>query len=531
MMQGPSIREEVLDAVRSTMTGMGGTSIRAPFPEYRDRPIEFFREKLGIEVLTHEQIEIVFRVLEERETNVAGSISFGKTFVAALLALWWIYCVGGRVITTAPRDSQVILIWEEIYEVWHRNRWRIGGLCLTHSFKINGRTVAYGYVAKRTAQESFGGRHDPLLFAIIDEASGMGQTEDDGIVANLTDWQNRLLRIGNPLAAGTVFHKACQKKHIKIPVWNHPNVRWAYGPNKLLLADIRAKIVDQESGRILPRQTWPRELQELAGTIPGGPSVESIEERRQERSRGPGSGWWISRHDAEFPEEHKQALIHRKWFDAARARYDEDPGFWKQEAKSHQCVFGVDVGDGGDPHAIARRRGPVIQSVELIPTDPKELNLVWIKNEVRRRLKSVHGSKANYDAIGIGSGPRQELVDKGYDVWDIKAGDPATDPEMYYNTKAERFWELRLAFEAGEIAIAPLSEEVEELLREELATIRYGYTPKGQIRIEPKKETKKRLGGQSYNLADSLMLTEEVSLPEDEEGYYSEEVYEGGFAF
>ena len=83
--------------------------------------------------------------------------------------------------------------------------------------------------------------------------------------------------------------------------------------------------------------------------------------------------------------------------------------------------------------------------------------------------------------------------------------------------------------EAGDIALAPLGQEIEDLLRDELSAIRYDYAPKGQIRIEPKEKTKARLGGESYNLADALMLTQDVPLPEDEEGYYDDEVYEGGF--
>lgn len=529
MTQGSAVRQAAADVFRSVVEGAGGETIRAPFPEYADHPFEFFEEKLGVRYLTNEQIEIVLHVMEERETNVAGSISFGKTFVAALLLLWWVYCVGGRVITTAPRDSQVALIWEEVQSIWARNAWRLGGQCLDRSLKLGGRKRAYGYVASRTAKEGFGGRHDPFLMAIVDEASGMGETEEDGIVANLTDYRNRLLRTGNPLAGGTVFHKACQRSHIKIPIWTHPNVSWAYGPDKKLLPEVAAKITEGDCGKVIRREDWPEEFQRLGGRIPGGPSVESIEERRAEKGRGPGSGWWLSRHDAEFPEEHKQALVHRAWFDAARARYDENPVFWKERAMGSQCVFGVDVGDGGDPHAIAKRRGKVVQQVDLIPTEKGELNLVWIKDELRQRIRSTLGSKANYDAIGIGSGPGQELVNEGFDVWDVKVGETSSDPDMYANTKAERFWLLRLDFEAGDIAMAPLGQEIEDLLRDELAAIRYDYAPKGQIRIEPKEKTKARLGGESYNLADALMLTQDVPLPEDEEGYFDEEIYEGGF--
>jgi len=530
---GAGVGEAVLDVFRSVIEGAGGETIRAPFPEYAERPVDFARDKLGVSYLTDEQIEISLSVQENRETNVRAGVSVGKTFVGAILLLWWVYCVGGRVITTAPRDGQVVLIWEEVYNLWHRNQWRLGGECLTHSFKLGNRVRAYGFVAARYAEEGFGGRHDPSLMAIIDEASGMGQIAEDGITANLTDYRNRLLRIGNPLAGGAVFQKACERRSIKVPIWTHPNVSWAYhGSGDLqgvMREEVAARIMDSESGELLLRSDWPEDYQKLADRVPGGPSPEVIEDRRRDRLRGPGTSWWTARHNADFPEDAQNALVPQSWFNAARIRYDESPGQWEGRAKQSTAVFGVDVGDGGDPHAIADRRGPVLKALDLIPTVGDRRDLVRIKAEVERRLTSIPGSVAQFDRIGVGSGPQQELAAKGLAAIPINVGETAIDSEMFANDKAERFWALRLAFQEGAIAIAPLEPAIEDRLREELSAIRYEHTTKGQVRIEAKNKTKKRLGGESYNCADALALTEEIMEAPEPEGWDHVEIHEEGF--
>jgi len=537
-----TVRERAVEAFCGVLLEMGAEFMETPFPDYADDPVGFAREKLGVALLTPEQVDMLESVVHNRETNVAAAVGVGKTFVAALVLLWWVYSRGGRAITTAPVEAQVDLVWNEIRELHGRNRWRLGGgECLLRSLKFGDRVRAYGFVAREYRKESFGGRHDPYLLAIIDEASGVSLMVEEGITANLTYHTNRLLRIGNPLATGCPFHAACETNGmIRVPIWTHPNVSWAYvWETGEMMEEVLPDIWDEEKGRPRPVVEWPEEYRRLGLTVPGGPSVEWIEEKRRDRRWGPGTPYWASRLDAEFPEDVERALVPRSWFRAARARYDEQPGWWDSRAAKHLWTIGVDVGDGGDPHAVVARQGPVIYRVRAIPTLGDRKDLVRLEAEIKRELRQAGGGATAYvDRIGIGSGPQQHLAKEGQRVFGVnfggkssgaEAGGASSDGDLFLNARAEYFWTLRTDFRDETIAIAPLPADIEEMLAQELEAIRWDETPRGQIRIEPKDRIKKRLGGRSTNLADALALTATPPRPEEQPGYYHEEVIEGGF--
>jgi hypothetical protein len=515
---------------------MGGESIAAPFPEYADDPVGFMQDQLGVKRLTVEQLAMILGVQEDRVTNVRAAVALGKTFGAALLCLWWAYCVGGRFITTAPRASQVDLIWGEIKDLHERNKWRLGGICLTRSLKIGGRVRGKGFVASPYAKEGFGGRHDPFLLAVIDEASGVEQNAEDGITANVTEWTNRLLRIGNALSVGTPYWRACQKKSLKIPVWTHPNVAWAYTHSELKPAV--AKRILNKQGEVLDRREWPEAYRKKAASIPGGPSVEWIEELRVDDLRGPGTAYWTARVDAEFPEDTERALVPRSWFELARNRYELDPEGWDKKAMRFPLVYGIDVGDGGDPHAIVAVRGPVLYSARNIATIGDDGDLVRIRKEATRLLGERPGNaplpnRVHFDRTGVGSGPYEEMLqdEAGYNVYGYHFGGGATEDkkELFLNQRAQRYWMVRRGIETGKFAIARLDPREEEGLKEELAAIKYERMPNGKIKIELKDLTKKRLNGRSPNLGDAYALAQDLPMPEDADGFFEEEVTEGGF--
>jgi hypothetical protein len=75
----------------------------------------------------------------------------------------------------------------------------------------------------------------------------------------------------------------------------------------------------------------------------------------------------------------------------------------------------------------------------------------------------------------------------------------AKDRERYSNAKAERFWNLRSRFLAGEV-----SGLIDEMLAE-LAAITWLIGTRGEIAIEGKSDVKAALG-HSPDLAEALML-------------------------
>lgn len=510
-----SVRSEVADLFVSILEGAAGT--QAPFPDYADNPIGFIREVLGVRYLTPEQETICESVVHRPATNVQAAAGVGKSFLLACLALWWVFARGGLCFTTAPRLAQVKdILWMEVADLYDANAWKLGGSRTILTVTLSPKARAWGFTATQYSEESYGGRHAKDLLAIIDEASGITQTVDDGVVACLAYHKNRVVRSGNPLTPGTPFESACIRRGtIQIDVFSHPNVSWAYDreTGELLPKVAKAIMEPDDLGRLQPkpRSEWPERCQR-DDPIAGAVSIEWIEDLRLSRQRGPGTAYWEARIWGRFPTEAAGALVPRKWFDTARARYDENPQYWDDRAKAHAFVHGMDVGDGVDPHALVGRKGPVIYYAELHPTYGDRQDNTRAIGLMVGKLKEHPGSWGRVDRVGVGSGVLSSLLTNEYPVEGVGWGrDDVVDGAMFLNQRAELFWQIRLAFEHGDWVIAPLPPDVEAELREELATIRYLYTAEGKVKIEAKETIRKRLRGRSTDVADALACTVEVS--------------------
>jgi hypothetical protein len=91
-------------------------------------------------------------------------------------------------------------------------------------------------------------------------------------------------------------------------------------------------------------------------------------------------------------------------------------------------------------------------------------------------------------------------------IYGVNVGEAARDSEKFANKRAELYWGLRERFRQGEISI-PADDSI---LLDQLTQIRFGYTPRGQIKIESKDDLRKRRNAdtrwQSPDRADALCL-------------------------
>lgn len=471
------------------------------FSCYGKDPIGFIQNELGF-FLTEQQQEICKSVRDNRETNVQASHGCGKTFLAACLALWWVLCVGGLCITTAPTKRQVIeLLWGEIRKTHGKKN--LPGERGQTFLRLTEEARAFGFTASDTNSNAFQGVHHEYLLVIEDKACGISNEIDEGASSCATGANNRFLRIGNPIETGGAFEKACKRKHIRIPAWDHPNVKWAYQQDSdgihRLKPEVRAAICD-ENGEVLPPSQWaewcPRDQ------IPGAVSIGWIEEARSKY--GEGSAYWQARVEGYFPEDSAQSAIPRSYFIAARRRYDDNPEFWDIQAKAQQSRFGLDVGDGVDEHARSRWQGPVLYSIKAIPTKGDMQDSGRATGLAVEGLKEFPGTITVDRGGGFGSGPLDSLIEQGYAATGVHWGSSAENSAEYLNCKAEDFWNLREAMRKGEVAIAPLGE-LEERAMEDLAGTYYEIMATGKIRIEDKEKTKKRLH-RSPDVGDSIVI-------------------------
>jgi hypothetical protein len=104
------------------------------------------------------------------------------------------------------------------------------------------------------------------------------------------------------------------------------------------------------------------------------------------------------------------------------------------------------------------------------------------------------------DSIGIGQGIADRLSEMGKRVNAINSAEKADDPERFYNRRAEMWW-----YVMGQIQSRELSYPHDDVLRRQLCSVRYKVVnSNGQIKLEPKEETKKRLGA-SPDRADAFV--------------------------
>lgn len=464
---------------------------------YEKDPIGFITEFLG-EWLTNEQKAIAESILVNRHTNVQACHGVGKSWLSARIALWWVFAVRGMAITTAPTERQVEeILWGELRRLYDRHKDKLGGKRGRTFLRLDETAHAFGFTARADSPDAFQGIHHEKLLVIEDESSGISEQIDDGAVSCTTGGFNRLLRIGNPLSSNTPFHKACLRSHIRIPAWSHPNVGWAYEGGKL--TEYAKQIVLDEFGQIRPQTEWPQELRDK---IPGAVSITWIEEVR---AKGEDSPFWLSRVEAQFPSNDSEGIIPRSWLEEARRRYDSSKDYWDNLAATQYWSIGADIGDGGDDHAIARWRGNVLYSVKLFPTKGDRQDVTRAAGLVIQEVKDLPGKyKINIDRTGVGSGTLAALLEQKIKASGCNFGEGSSKPEEFLNLKSELFWGIRDGLRLGEIAIAPLGR-IEEMVFDDLSSIRYDVTAKGQIKCEEKAKTRQRLG-RSPDAGDAVVI-------------------------
>lgn len=493
---------------------------------YEHNPVGFIQEVLGIKYLTSDQIKLAESVRDNKETYCQSAHGQGKTALSSWILLWWVFGKQGLCVSTAPTFRQVAqLLFGEVRIAYDRNKYKLGGERGETFVRLSQSARAFGYTAADHNTQAFSGVHHEKLLVIIDEAGGVGELIWDGVQSLITGASNRLLAVGNPITPGSQFEKNCKRRNIRIPAWNHPNISWAYQLNSdgihRLKPEVARVIVDPVSGDVIPQEQWPEwcERDRISGAV----SISWIETVRTKK--GETSPYWLSRVEAEFPGDDSDGIIPLTLLKQARDRYDANPQYWDALAKRYPWRLGLDVGDGGDPHALALLRGPVIYEVQIHPTKGDLLDTDRAADIAAREIKLLGTSYSiSVDNTGVGAGTLAKLKRLGYISHPCKFGDAPSyrkskqkEPEQKFtNRKAELYWQFREALRLGKIAIAPL--ENEEYVFQDLTATRYSTNTKDEIFCEPKEKTKSRLGRSPDSEAIVIALNtpmEAGGIPQD----------------
>src|ERR1035441_7527810 len=107
------------------------------------------------------------------------------------------------------------------------------------------------------------------------------------------------------------------------------------------------------------------------------------------------------------------------------------------------------------------------------------------------------------DTTGVGYYLAKHLADLGFDVGGFKAGGAPFDKEQFVNAKAEAYFRLRDMYKANYISHLP--EAIDGDCEAHLCAVESRELSRGQIRVEPKEDARKR-GVQSPDRAEAEVM-------------------------
>lgn len=417
----------------------------------------------------------------------------GKSADVAWIILWLMstrpHFVG--VVTANTRDQLTRKTWREV-EVWRRR-------CITgHWFKYNA-TSLHHTVYKDTWRtdaipwsehnsEAFAGMHNGGRgqAMIFDEASAISDKIWEVAEGAMTDPDAFWFVYGNPTKRSGRFFDC----------WNRFSIRW------------RRFTVDARKAMMANKKRL-REIIEDWGIDSDYVRVRVL---------------------GEFPTQDVATLIPAEWLDRALSR----PAV---ACERYRPIWGLDVARFGDDRsALAKRRQrmlaePIIfwQGLNLMQLCGR-IKAEWDKCEIDDRPASIC-----IDSIGVGAGVVDRLNEmaseghfEGTQILGINVSESSAVQDKFARLRDELWWTARTWFEKLDCSMLNdvekrsswiLEESNEEQLidtypsqfrkapiTDELRDVLFSFLPNGKIKLEPKEDTKERLG-RSPDGADAFVLT------------------------
>lgn len=442
-----------------------------PESAYATDPALWASERLG-EFFWSKQVEIAQSVVEHRRTAVKSCHDVGKSFSAARIAAWWLdtHPAGEAfVVTTAPTFPQVrAILWREIGKA-HR-KGKLPGRVNQTEWWLGEEMVAFGRKPSDYDEAAFQGIHARYVLVIIDEACGIPEQLWVAAGALVTNDDSAILAIGNPDDPTSRFAKVCQPGS----GWNVIRIQASESPN------FTDEEVPDTLGPLLISQAYLDDL------IADG--------------CGPGTPIWTSKVEGDFPEDSEDSVVRASSVSKCRIAKEFDP-----EA-TVAVELGVDVGgsEKGDQTVIRERRGNRAGRRWAIRSAESEI----VADEILKAIVETGATRVKIDSIGIGWGVAGHLTRMGEEgkhhatIVKVNVGSASGRPERFPKLRDEIWWEVgRMHSENGTWDLS----EIDDRTAVELSAPKWGPDPQGRIKVEPKKDTRERLG-RSPDDADALLL-------------------------
>jgi len=409
---------------------------------YINDPVAWVYDVLT-EFLWSMQCDILDSTFRNRKTVVRSCNSAGKTFVAAVAILAFLFLrYPSKIITTAPTWYQVRdLLWSELNSLFNKHlAGKTEARCLTTRLEVDSDWFALGISPKEAV--NFQGFHQEHVLVVFDEAPGVREDVVEGAETLEASGDFHLLKIGNPIEQAGHFYN-----DFRDPTFEKFHIPYTATPN------FTDEKVPEHVARNLINPEW-------------------VDDKRNKW--GEGSPMFVSKAEANFPEAGGNQIISLAACEAAAKR---------EVAAIGDIALSVDVArGGGDLTVLTRRRGAVILNQETMNTRDTM--------EIVGRIGVLHHKdkyrNINIDVIGVGAGVFDRCRELGYPAFAINSAEAAIESERYANIRTEMWFSMKDWLEYGKIP-----DDTD--LMADLTAPQYKYTSKGQYQMERKEETKKRL--------------------------------------
>ena len=154
-----------------------------------------------------------------KRMSIKSGQGVGKTAFSAIVFHWFLVCFpNSRVVATAPTRQQLNdVLWAEL------EKWRQKSELLIHILKwtktyiyVNGREKRWFGVARASSRpENMQGFHEDNMLFIVDEASGVDEEVLEAIRGTLSGLNNKLIFVGNPTKTTGMFYDSHTSERAK----------------------------------------------------------------------------------------------------------------------------------------------------------------------------------------------------------------------------------------------------------------------------------------------------------------------------
>ena len=460
---------------------------------------------IGLDIFP-QQVMTTNAVLENSKVAIRGCHSSGKSFMLAVIAVWWLLRYeDSTVITTAPTQRQVAkIMWLDIRYV---SRLALRQLriktqaCQTTQWILSEKNYAEGVSTDATV--NFQGYHSQNTLIIMDEAPGI-PADLWGAIEGITSSGNvRIVMAGNPtIVSGMFFEASTSDKHVE---W----ARIAYSalrdnPNVMNLPVSEWTQAKQPKGLT---ETEKGRLATLVNCEVDDPLLDHnvtphMVSRRWIRERWKDWGErelpdWHSRVCGEFPPEDEMTLIPRSAIDYARRPAEIDI-----EHATH-IDWGIDVAGYGQNETVlvAQQDLHILGVWSFFDEDarPKSMEVMRPYIQRTRTIRIDRIGVGHFFFVDIANWVAGMVTDA--EVIGVDVGKNPINTSDYFDLRSEIYFLLREFL--IDRRVAGLTDE--ETCRQ-LGYLRWETVERGSKRkLESKKDMRER-GVPSPDKADALAL-------------------------